>query len=117
MPYKDKDAQKKYNRERMRVARKGSTAEGNTAEGNTAQGNTLDEGQLLHPGAAPGAVILSDGQLWYKGLNGYHPKECRCKAHRDRTHLTDDEYLDGIALSGHLVVPMYKSDRYLDATS
>ena len=44
----------------------------------TLKGVTPDEGQRLHPGAAPGARILSDGQLWYPGNNGYHPQECNC---------------------------------------
>ena len=39
---------------------------------------TLDEGQRLHPGAAPGARILSDGQLWYPGNKGFHPAGCGC---------------------------------------
>lgn len=56
------------------------------------QGTSLDEGQRLHKGAAPGAKILSDGQLWYPGNNGYHPIACRCDAHPDRTTMTDSTY-------------------------
>ena len=55
-----------------------------TSNSVTSPSMTLDEGQRLHPRAAPGATILSDGQLWYPGSNGYHPKECLCGVHGDR---------------------------------
>ena len=75
--YKDRVAQREYNKERMRkarVAQKGSTDPGST----TTESVLPDEGQRLHPGAAPGARILSDGQLWYPGNKGYHPTGCQC---------------------------------------
>ena len=79
MPYKDKEAQKEAVRKAVNKHRKGITSEGIT--GVNSEGITLDEGQRLHKGAAAGATVLSDGQLWYPGNNGYHPKECRCDAH------------------------------------
>ena len=63
--YKDKEAQKEANKERVRRYRerqKGVTSEGVT-EGVTSWGEP---------------VILSDGQWWYPEHNGYHPPECHC---------------------------------------
>ena len=80
MPYKDEEIARMKATERQRKHRQGVTIEGVTG-----QGVTLDEGQRLHPGAAPGARILSDGQLWYPDNLGYHPKECHCDAHPDRS--------------------------------
>ena len=82
MPYKDELKQREANRLANKVYR--DKQKGITPGGITGQGITLDEGQRLHPGAAPGARILSDGQLWYPDNLGYHPKECHCDAHPDR---------------------------------
>ena len=38
-------------------------------------------------------VTLSDGQTWYPNNYGYHPKECQCNTHDDRTWMTGTEYL------------------------
>ena len=76
---------KEVHKEYMRRRREGSQDKG-------AQTEVHDAGQQLHKGAAPGAKILSDGQLWYPGNNGYHPIECRCQAHPDRTTMDDSAY-------------------------
>lgn len=82
--YKDKEAQKEANKQASQRYRAKGMTEGMTKEGMT-EGMTLDEGQRLHKGAAPGAKILSDGQLWYPGNQGYHPSGCDCGIeHRTR---------------------------------
>ena len=71
--YKEKEAEREATRERVRRyrgRRKGVTSEGVTMEG----------------------VTLSDGQVWYPNNYGYHPKECQCDAHDNRTWMTDIAY-------------------------
>jgi len=76
--YKDKEKQRESVRKAVEKHRKGIT-EGITNEGITEKGVTEP-------------VILSDGQLWYTNNYGYHPKECQCKAHDNRTGMTDTAY-------------------------
>ena len=78
---------KEVHKEYMRRRREGSQDKGSQTEV-----HGPDAGQQLHKGAAPGARILSDGQLWYPGNNGYHPIECRCDAHPDRTAWIGSDY-------------------------
>jgi len=76
--YKDKEKQREAVKRAVEKHRKGIT-EGITNEGITEKGVT-------------GPVILSDGQLWYPNNYGYHPKECLCRVHPDRTWMTDTAY-------------------------
>ena len=73
--YKDKEKQREANR----LAKQRQRVKGMTSEGMTDKGMT-------------GPVTLSDGQLWYPNNYGYHPKECLCKAHDNRTYMTDTAY-------------------------
>lgn len=57
----------------------------------------------LHPGAAPGYKVLSDGQLWYPGNKGYHPQACQCGAHPDRSVMTAEAY--GLLITGKYTTP------------
>jgi len=77
--YKNKEAQREAVRKAVNKHRKGITS-GITNGGITDKGVTKP-------------VILSDGQLWYPNNYGYHPKECQCNAHNDRTWMTDTDYL------------------------
>lgn len=67
MPFKSQETRREYNKEQMRKSR--------VTQKDTKQGNTTG---VTHPGAAPGYKVLSDGQLWYPGNNGYHPEGCNC---------------------------------------
>ena len=85
--YKDKEVEREATRERMRRYRgrqKGVTRQGVTTKG----------------------VTLSDGQIWYPNNYGYHPRECRCKAHPDRTWMTDPAYEELITTLTIIVRPL-----------
>ena len=94
MPYKSEEARRQAARLSMKKKREGLTSGVNNGGVNNTSltGVNIDAGQQLHPGAAPGAKILSDGQLWYPGNKGYHPIECRCDAHPDRTAWIGSDY-------------------------
>ena len=98
MPYKDKEQAKeaaRLRKQRQRMSRPESHPE------------------MSHPDVTPYTAYvqrveqlepktLSDGQLWYPGNNGYHPKSCKCKAHVDRTQMTDEMYYNGVTKHGKL---------------
>lgn len=84
MPFKNTEER----REHMRKVR-GNTMEGTQDIEEAANASLEQTGSIHvltreeaereeHPGAAPGYKVLSDGQLWYPGNNGYHPTGCNC---------------------------------------
>lgn len=102
---------KEVHKEYMRKRRKGSQDKGSQSEGSQSvklpqvvgNGGEADDAvnkydlfveavEKIEP------VILSDGQAWYPGNNGYHPKSCACKRHRDRTGLTNEQYCEGVLI-------------------
>ena len=74
---------KEVHRDYMRKRREGSQ-------------DTVEGSQSVTKSVMGEGITLSDGQLWYPGNYGYHPKECLCKAHDNRTYMTDTAYVEMI---------------------
>ena len=87
--YKDKDKANEAAKERMRRYRSKGVTEGVTQQGVTQE---IPEGVtgLITDELGYQYKVLTDGQRWYPGNNGYHPEGCACGIeHKLRAHQLD----------------------------